>query len=348
MHARLRRRGGRDELQDFTPILKLKPHQYHIMVVSADPDRYGYVQSLDSIKPPLGDWVMETLREDYIVTLHGEGENESMLVPGNPLAWTSIAYLIWDDISPDSLAPDQQMAMLDWLHWGGQLIISGPQSLDKLRASFLGDYLPATSDRSEIATAEMLAPINKAWSLDPKETELDRSRYKLTSTEKRSLELTPLQPTEGSAVVPKTGGLVVERNVGRGRIVVTAFSLGDRNVVNWQNFDGFFNGCLLRRPARKYKMMSTGFPQIDYPKMALKRQDARVNTGLRYFSRDATIPGEGREDVVVPMGLSSVSTSQGTPTVETTEVDAEEDAEEDAEVVRRRQRRGQRKPPRKN
>ena len=38
--------------------------------------------------------------------------------------------------------------MLDWLHWGGQLIISGPESLEALRDSFLADYLPAESERT--------------------------------------------------------------------------------------------------------------------------------------------------------------------------------------------------------
>ncbi len=35
--------------------------------------------------------------------------------------------------------------MLDWLHWGGQLILSGPDTLDTLRGSFLAPYLPALS-----------------------------------------------------------------------------------------------------------------------------------------------------------------------------------------------------------
>ena len=52
--------------------------------------------------------------------------------------WTSIACLLWDDASPAALEPAQQQAMLDWLHWGGQLILSGPDTLDALRDSFLG------------------------------------------------------------------------------------------------------------------------------------------------------------------------------------------------------------------
>ena len=49
-----------------------------------------------------------------------------------------------------------------------------------------------------------------------------------------------------------TGGLVVERRVGGGRIVVTRFPLTDVRIKQWKNFDGFFNAVLLRRPARVF------------------------------------------------------------------------------------------------
>ncbi len=293
LHAELQSGSGR-EMHDYTPILRLKSHQYHLAVFSGNPDAYGYVSTLDSVLPPLVDGRIDLGREDFIVTLHGLGEHDAMMVPGNPLAWTSIAYVIWDDLPPDAFAPDQQSAMLDWLHWGGQLIISGPRSLDQLRASFLGDYLPASSDRSDRATPEVLKPLNDHWSIEPNETSLDRSAYRLRSSEKQPLEYTPLTPTEGSRPVPGTGGLCVERLVGRGRILVTAFSLSDRNVVNWQNYDGFFNGCLLRRPARRYRMTESGYPQLSFVNTVFKRQDARINCALRYFSRDVMIPGEGR------------------------------------------------------
>ncbi len=90
-----------------------------------------------------------------------------------------------------------------------------------------------------------------------------------------------------------TGQLVAERRVGRGRIIVTAFSLSDRKVVNWQNLDGFLNGCLLRRPARKFAIGSNGYTTVGWSSLPLSRVDARLASGLRYFSRDAAIPGEG-------------------------------------------------------
>ena len=67
-------------------------------------------------------------------------------LPDGALFWTSIAYVLWDDVEPGSLTAEQQTALVDWLHWGGQLIVSGPDTLDTLRGSFLADYLPAAAD----------------------------------------------------------------------------------------------------------------------------------------------------------------------------------------------------------
>ncbi len=42
---------------------------------------------------------------------------------------------------------------MDWLHWGGQLMVNGPDSLDLLKGSFLEPYLPATSGGSRKISA---------------------------------------------------------------------------------------------------------------------------------------------------------------------------------------------------
>ena len=41
--------------------------------------------------------------------------------------------MIWDGLPPDTLPVSQQQAMLDWLHWGGQIVLiggAGPTLLD--------------------------------------------------------------------------------------------------------------------------------------------------------------------------------------------------------------------------
>ena len=81
-------------------------------------------------------------------------------LPTNALYWTSIAYLLWDDFDPAQWDVDQQQALIDWLHWGGQIIVSGPDALEQLRNSFLRPYLPASVEKSRTFAAEDLAELN--------------------------------------------------------------------------------------------------------------------------------------------------------------------------------------------
>jgi hypothetical protein len=90
--------------------------------------------------------------------------------------------------------------------------------------------------------------------------------------------------------VAGTGGLVVERRVGGGRIVVTRFPLTDVRLKQWKNFDGFFNSAILRRPPRKFDLTSGDFAQFDVKWAAAGLEhmlvEPRLNSTLRYFTRD--------------------------------------------------------------
>src|SRR5262249_21854105 len=170
----------------------------------------------------------------------------------NVLAWTNIAYLIWDDVDPSLLSPEQQQAIVDWLHWGGQIIISGPKTLDQLRdKSFLAPYLPATAGEPITIDSDKLARLNKVWTLDvPDERGQKQPGRPLAAV--RPWSGVTLAVHKDATTLPDTSNLVVERRIGRGRIVVTAFRLTQRELWNWPGFDGFLNACLLRRPPRRF------------------------------------------------------------------------------------------------
>ena len=55
--------------------------------------------------------------------------------------------------------------MLDWLHWGGGLILGSPEMLESLRGSFLDAYLPARVEGTISLDAAALAPLNAHWTL---------------------------------------------------------------------------------------------------------------------------------------------------------------------------------------
>ena len=272
---------------------RMPPYQYHLAVLARWPERYAYVKSLDSVRAPFN------LKEDnpgnayYHVRLlepGGQGPlRRDLPLPGQSLFWTSIAGVIWDDVEPDVLSLDQQKALLDWLHWGGQLILSGPGTLGILANSFLGPYLPATSQGTRPITAEALRPLDEHW----------------TPVDQRSpRHLQPAKPWENGCrwtkhaeaqFVPRTGELVVERRVGCGRIAATAFPLHGLELTGWSGFDSFFNACLLRRPPREFIEWDgqLGAKWVDdqsldrrYPG-GVHQLDARRVSRLRYFTRDA-------------------------------------------------------------
>jgi len=235
----------REVYAELTAVERMPPYQYLFVVLARNPDQYGFLGQLDSFRYPLDlsqEW--DDRRVLRPILLPGDRPNS---LPGGGLYWTSIAGLLWDEADPGVLAPAQQQALLDWLHWGGQLVVSGPGSLDLLKGSFLEPYLPATSSGSQSLGAEELAALDAGWS--------PRGRDGVVRV------LRPVRPWPGvrlarhpeARFVPQTGQLLAERRVGRGRVVVSAFALSTRDLRDWPGYDGLVNGCLLGRPPRRFR-----------------------------------------------------------------------------------------------
>ena len=92
---------------------------------------------------------------------------------------------------PDDLSLSQQQALLDWIHWGGQLIISGGagQSYSLLRESFLGPYLPADATAETVPlTQDDLRPLSQSYPppSNPANPNDESQPVPMTSVKKRS------------------------------------------------------------------------------------------------------------------------------------------------------------------
>ena len=139
-------------------------YQYFFVVLAKEPNRYTLVKTLDSVTVP---WDGETETDDTDDPLHYRVVSlpveRTILLSDNPLTWTSIAYVLWDEVDPKLFTPEQARALVDWLHWGGQLVVNGPDSLDLLKGSFLEPYLPATSGGSRKIAADDLRTLNEHW-----------------------------------------------------------------------------------------------------------------------------------------------------------------------------------------
>ena len=285
------RKGGRGIWGKTPLVTRMAPWQYHFVVLARFPENYAFLKGLDSVKRTTELTSEDSGQREAYYRINLLNAEKKAALPSGALFWTSTAYVLWDDASPEALSLDQQVALVDWLHWGGQLILSGPDTLDTLRHSFLADYLPAESQGTRNLREADLEELNRNWTIDIRR--------------KPGPPLVPVLPM--TAVTLKahpqarflagTGDLVVERRIGRGRIVVTAFPLSHRNLTTWPSFDGFFNGCILRRPRRVvfqpgdqlggYTVETDVTWAGDDGRPNRSRQkDSRLISNLRYFSRD--------------------------------------------------------------
>lgn len=279
-----RRKGGRREWERWpNPLRRMPSYQYHLVVIAAFPENYTYLggKDLSSIAPRSDSLSANPTDPYYRLTLiraDRPDPRRRLALPSYGLLWTSVACVLWDDADPGSLDPRQQQALIDWLHWGGQLIVSGPNSLNKLSDCFLTPYLPAT------AAAGARQFTNDDF----------QQLYRWSAASGKSVrQMAPpkqwtgvrLEKDPRARFLPDSGELLVERRLGRGRIVVSAFALGSRTLKSWAGKDELFNAFLLRRPPRKFvrgQLDDWGVRWADdHP-----RHDAGYISNLRYFSRD--------------------------------------------------------------
>ena len=157
-------RGFGRSMRSQLPVTRMPSYQYYFVVLAEEPNRYAFVKTLDSVTVP---WDGETEVDDTEDPLHYRvvslPVDRTIPLSDNPLTWTGIAYVLWDEVDPKLFTPEQARALVDWLHWGGQLVVSGPDSLDLLKGSFLEPYLPATSGGSGQIAADDLSELNRHW-----------------------------------------------------------------------------------------------------------------------------------------------------------------------------------------
>lgn len=271
--------GGRAFYAESQVVQPMPPHQYYFIVLAGQPAAYTFLKRLDTFNAPTERYYEPTASRHY--RLIAPRIMRLAPLPSHPLSWTSIAYVLWDDLAPKKLSPEQQQSLIDWLHWGGQLIVSGPETLATLKGSPLEAYLPATTGASWQLDSDALQPLNGAWMVGDQPLKVVRPwsgvHLKLTD------DAQPMLTVHGGAADGEA--LIAERQVGRGRVVVSAFRLSQRELRNWPSFDGFLNGCLMRRPPRRF-FVHNEQAQVAWVDGRDSHDPGRV-TRLRYFTRDA-------------------------------------------------------------
>ncbi|MBI3464558.1 MAG: hypothetical protein HY000_16120, partial [Planctomycetes bacterium] len=277
---------------------RLEADQFLIMILSPEPERFRFLSGMQCVTPgsETGMYVdeekMERRRYFYLVV---PTQPDRPLLADTALAWTSTSYLIWDDLDPELLPARQQEALVDWLHWGGQLVVSGGAAATRLEQSFLAAYLPA-----DVVGSENITDLSELWEQSVDTTEkLDKYASARTvnnpQPQNRPINILPtkpvyaakLKPRPGAKVIEWKGGegglpLVVERAVGRGRVVMAAVSLYQPELVNWSGcYDTFWRKLIFRVPETRpnQRVNETGGRTYE-------RLPAREVSRVRYVSRD--------------------------------------------------------------
>ena len=284
-----RNTSGLPQIQSFDGSLLMKPHEYHLLVLSTRPDTYSFLEFADSIRLPGTRIQGGRLDPFYLIVPSIPGD--PLPLPRHALNWTTIAYLVWDDYDPDLLEPEHKQAILDWIHFGGQLTVSGPDSLDKLQDSFLAEYLPAHFERSRNLTGADIKELNENWTVKLKRNPAEQRTLQISNTV--PLLGVDFKPHDDAQFIDGTGGIAIERNLGRGRIVITAFSINAPAIRKWRSFKSFFNGALLRKPARNFGKIRGNEETIafEWTDDATSMFDPLLGTTLRFLSRDLSQDG---------------------------------------------------------
>jgi hypothetical protein len=306
---------------------RLLPHQMLIAILSAEPDAYKPWTKMQATLPSTGNHEPNMIDRVTYYRLVMPLEPARPNLSPHPLTWTSISHVVWDDFAAENLSQgsfSQQQALLDWLHWGGQLIIvaTGP-SVAGLEQSFLGPYLPARyTGRSEVLADDELQLLAETylppmWGGDlvewvhPLDANMPMGttppKYKpavpITPAPGQPIHVSVLEPIEGVGAREILIGegkhaLGVERRVGRGRILMLTFNPNDPALVQWQGMDSVVRRVILRRPEEKWTFgqATRGYVPLEGPDVSSVRLLAR-DLGARQMPGevdpdDMSMPGD--------------------------------------------------------
>jgi hypothetical protein len=255
----------------------LPAHQMQVQILTKGPNApYSSWNLMRCMFPASGqksEPAVFDLQRYYRTILPSDPEKPQL--PTHPLTWTTISHVIWDGMAPEILNVSQQEAMVDWLHWGGQLIIVGGASPNfvPLRESAFGVYLPALpgSQSRQLSADDLTAfanayppsapttepdePIEQTQTVDSAFEEHGR-RYRdpvgLLIPKDKPLYVAGLDPKPGARVIgfgkPGLPPLGVEWRVGRGRVLMLGIGLTDPAMLGWAGYDTFVRRVVLRRP----------------------------------------------------------------------------------------------------
>lgn len=320
------------------PVNRLGPEEYFFVVLTTRPEKFSILDSADWVRPRIdSDFSGPIDRRNYRLVF--VRPDDWLPLPETMLDWTSTAVVLWDDVEPSELTPEQSRALIDWVHFGGRLLVNGPAMGIELTRESLGPLLPQQIVASEELEPEAVAELIRRWSVPADEARGlagdDSTERQVQLAQRRESRLATAGPLASDAIaVVGTGDLVLQKRAGRGQVVLTRFDITSDWLVRWRSRDSFINAALLGRPPRQYSKAVTteeylGGPQwqLSYPSLGLAvMADASHNTGLRLLARDARLPVARDTEPTTEAAASGTQPNGGTAEADSPDAPPEFDA----------------------
>lgn len=289
------------------------PQTYFLVILTNRPERFTRWQTADWVRPVQGGRSFERPPDNYRIII--PPTDGVLPIAETALDWTSTAVLLWDDVPLSALTPGQRTAILDWLNFGGLIVVNGTAGVDSLTEARFRDLLPIAPSGATELLSEDAENFLRWHSVDSDAS----TAAVIASLQNNSSHVAAAGVQRADAVEIGRGELLIERRVGRGRIVQCRVDLVSPWMMPWKSYDSFINSAVLARPPRVFHFDNTaatlgqpittpatsGQPseppdeqvEIEVGLVPPVRQnlvgiDGRsaspdINTSLRWFSRDA-------------------------------------------------------------
>ena len=242
-----------------TPVLEeefscrsLAGYQYNMVSLSRDPSRYMFWRSLDCIIWPSKQRMTDERVAPHRVIDLNEDEIASHF-PDRLYAMTSISHFVINDSSVSIMSADQQQALQDWLHFGGTIILNGPEAIGGIESSIMRDYAPLVRTTNSTVSAKEIAILNDTWSIE----QVDNGKRMFAPAKpipKLAGDLAAgaqwVRHKVSNDEIASLDGLVAERLVGQGRVVMTSFPMTDIAFLSWPSYSSFIHNAILAKPHR--------------------------------------------------------------------------------------------------
>jgi hypothetical protein len=294
---------GSPVLEEAFPNKLLSGYQYNLVSISRDPSRYTFWRGLDCIIwPSRAKMAEERIAPHRVIDL--KEDEVAIQFPNRLYAMTSISHVVVNDASLTSLSTEQQQALLDWLHFGGTIILNGPEALGGIETSFIKEFAPLRNTSDVEFSQKDIELLNSGWTIkqalgDRKPFALDKVLTRLTGElQEGSRWVRFLRPDNSESELE---GILAERMVGQGRVVMTTFSMAENAFLSWPSYDSFIHNTVLRKPRRD---TSTGLEADTtyFGEYNASEQNPLHTTRLRLWARDldATTARSGKEELGQP------------------------------------------------